>query len=46
MSTDLQRFTEQHMPPPYALLEMNDYEVMTGIVEGLKHFGAIGFISG
>lgn len=37
---DLRQFTGQYMPPPYALLEMNDYQVMEGIVEGLKHFGA------
>ena len=34
--SELQQLTASHMPPPYVLQRMSDYEVTTGIIEGLR----------
>ncbi len=35
-ASELQQLTASHMPPPYALQGMSDYEVTTGIIQGLR----------
>ena len=35
---DLQNFTTTYMPPPFAMTNMSDYEVMEGIVLNLRQF--------
>jgi hypothetical protein len=37
-ASELDQLTASHMPPPYVLREMSDYEVTTGIIEGLRTF--------
>lgn len=35
---ELDQLTASHMPPPYLMREMSDYEVTTVIIEGLRTF--------
>ncbi|MGB3849579.1 MAG: carboxypeptidase-like regulatory domain-containing protein [Tunicatimonas sp.] len=37
-ASELDQLTASHMPPPYVMREMSDYEVTTGIIEGLRTF--------
>ncbi len=34
-ASELEQLTASHMPPPYVMRQMSDYEVTTGIIEGL-----------
>lgn len=35
-ATELQQLTDTHMPPPHILRNMSDYQVITGIIQGLR----------
>ena len=35
-ASELEQLTASHMPPPYHMRQMSDYEVTTGIIEGLR----------
>ena len=35
-ASELEQLTASHMPPPYMMRQMSDYEVTTGIIQGLR----------
>ncbi len=35
-ASELEQLTASHMPPPYRMRQMSDYEVTTGIIQGLR----------
>lgn len=35
-AAELQQLTDTHMPPPHILRNMTDYQVITGIIQGLR----------